>query len=168
MCSFSELLCFKGVAMKSFKLSLTMGLVIVLAFVLTFALIGLVGCGDTEDTSTTSIDELEYVDAEAQVNAGNEYGTHKAGVDQVENLVLKDGEEVALSWDAVEDADEYEVFRSTHPHLDFGRIARIESTHFVDPDPISDQPSHYKVRALKHLHGTEKHGHLSAGVKLVR
>ena len=153
--------------MKQLKLTLTLALIAMLTLVMVFSLSA---CSDDDSaTSAEGLDELEYVDAEARVVTEEEFDHHSTSIAQVGNLVLDESTgDIKLSWDAVEDAVEYEIFRSDHPDSYFGRLARVEETNFTDPEPLAGKTNHYKVRAVKYVHGTEKFGHLSSGVQVDR
>ncbi|WMJ85922.1 fibronectin type III domain-containing protein [Anaerocolumna sp. MB42-C2] len=74
----------------------------------------------------------------------------KDGVDRPDNLYVTDetDDEISLTWDEVEDADYYYVYRATTKSGTYSKVAKVTDTEYTDDHLRSDKTYYYKVKAF--------------------
>lgn len=73
---------------------------------------------------------------------------------------------ITLSWNPVQDATKYQVYRSTSPYGDYEFVTETYNTEFTDTGLDSNTTYYYKVRAYKVVNSTRYYGYFSDILKV--
>lgn len=84
-------------------------------------------------------------------------------LDAVEGLIFEgsNSDSIDISWDAVQGATKYQVYRSTTPYSGYKLVANTYNTYFTDTGLEINSTYYYKVRACKTINSTNYYGSFS-------